>query len=28
VLATWSGAVSQTVPFRQYVPPAFPWVDL
>jgi phage-related protein len=28
VLATWSGAQGQTLPFRQYVPPAFPWVDL
>ena len=28
VLATYSTAHDQTVPFRQYVPPAFPWVDL
>lgn len=28
VLASFSGAVSQTIPFRQYVPPAFPYVDL
>ena len=28
VLATYSTAHNQTVPFRQYMPPAFPWVDL
>lgn len=28
VLATYSTANSQTIPFRQYIPPAFPWVDL
>jgi hypothetical protein len=28
VLATYSTATNQTLPFRQYVPPAFPWVDL
>lgn len=28
VLASFSAALSQTVPFRQYVPPDFPWVDL
>lgn len=28
VLATYSTAHNQTVPFRQYLPPAFPWVDL
>lgn len=28
VLATFSGAINQTVPFRQYIPPDFPWVDL
>lgn len=28
VLATFSGAVNQTLPFRQYLPPNFPWVDL
>lgn len=27
-MATFSTAHSQTVPFRQYVPPAFPWVEL
>jgi phage-related protein len=27
-LASFSQAQSQTLPFRQYVPPAFPWVDL
>lgn len=28
LLATYSTAHNQTVPFRQYVPPAFPWVEL
>lgn len=28
VLATYSTAHNQTVPFRQYLPPDFPWVDL
>jgi phage-related protein len=28
LLATFSAAISQTVPFRQYTPPDFPWVDL
>lgn len=28
VLASYSMAHNQTVPFRQYLPPAFPWVDL
>lgn len=28
VLAPWSSAQAQTVPFRQYLPPDFPWVDL
>lgn len=28
VLSSFSGAVQQTIPFRQYIPPAFPWVDL
>jgi phage-related protein len=28
VLATYSTAHNQTLPFRQYIPPSFPWVDL
>jgi phage-related protein len=28
VLASFSGAIRQTIPFRQYIPPAFPWVDI
>lgn len=28
LLSTDSGAVGQTYPFRQYIPPAFPWVKL
>lgn len=28
LLSTMSGALSQTFPFRQYTPPAFPWVDI
>lgn len=28
LLSTFSGAVNQSYPFRQYTPPAFPWVDL
>lgn len=28
ILASFSAAQGQTVPFRQYVPPAFPWVDI
>lgn len=28
VLAQYSSAQGQTVPFRQYIPPEFPWVDL
>ena len=28
VLASYSTAHNQTVPFRQYMPPSFPWVDL
>lgn len=28
VLATFSAAINQAVPFRQYTPPDFPWVDL
>ena len=28
VLASYSSAVKQTLPFRQYVPPDFPWVEL
>lgn len=28
VVASFSGAVSQTLPFRQYIPPAFPWVEI
>lgn len=28
VLSSYSTAVRQTVPFRAYLPPAFPWVDL
>lgn len=27
-LASYSVAVKQTLPFRQYIPPDFPWVDL
>lgn len=27
-LATHSGAAKQTIPFRQYLPPDFPWVDV
>lgn len=27
-LASFSGAVNQTIPFRQYLPPDFPWVDI
>jgi phage-related protein len=27
-LASFSAALSQTLPFRQYVPPAYPWVDI
>lgn len=27
-LTSLSSAVKQTVPFRQYLPPEFPWVDL
>jgi phage-related protein len=26
-LASFSSAQGQTIPFRQYIPPAFPWVD-
>lgn len=28
VLSTFSGATNQSYPFRQYLPPAFPWVDI
>lgn len=28
ILATHSGAVNQTFPHRQYVPPSFPWVKI
>jgi hypothetical protein len=28
VLSNFAGAVNQSFPFRQYVPPAFPWVQL
>lgn len=28
ILSSYSQAHNQTIPFRQYVPPAFPWVDL
>jgi len=28
LLSTHSGATTQSYPFRQYTPPAFPWVDL
>ena len=28
ILASFSAAQHQTVPFRQYLPPDFPWVDL
>ena len=28
LLSSYSGAVRQTYPFRQYVPPSFPWVVL
>jgi phage-related protein len=28
LLSSASGASNQTYPFRQYTPPAFPWVDL
>lgn len=28
VLSTYSGAINQTIPHRQYVPPAFPWVQI
>lgn len=28
VLSTASGATNQSYPFRQYVPPAFPWVEI
>ena len=28
VLASFSSAVNQTMPFRQYLPPSFPYVDL
>ena len=28
LLSTASGASNQSYPFRQYTPPAFPWVDL
>lgn len=28
LLSTLSGASNQSYPFRQYTPPAFPWVDL
>lgn len=28
LLATFSSALNQTVPFRQYLPPDFPWVSL
>lgn len=28
VLASFSAAQSQNLPFRQYIPPDFPWVDL
>lgn len=27
-LSTFSGAVGQTYPFRQYTPPDFPWVEI
>lgn len=28
LLSTFSGAISQTYPFRQYTPPDFPWVEV
>jgi phage-related protein len=28
ILTTFSGAANQTIPFRQYIPPAFPWVEI
>lgn len=28
VLAGYSSAINQTIPFRQYLPPEFPWVDI
>jgi len=28
VVSSFSGATNQTFPYRQYVPPAFPWVEL
>lgn len=28
VLASFSGALHQTLPHRQYIPPAFPWVSI
>ena len=28
LLSTYSGAINQSFPIRQYVPPAFPWVEL
>lgn len=27
-LATFSGAITQVIPFRQYVPPAYPYVEI
>lgn len=27
-LSGYSSATKQTIPFRQYIPPAFPWVDV
>lgn len=27
-LSTFTGAINQSYPFRQYTPPAFPWVEL